>query len=268
MAGLGDSRGGPDRCGTSAVRPVYLPRLSEPKQSRPGAEQQPMNPRAIPAASRPQRRFLHGATASTFFLSALVTTGPVLAQERSPIVEKASSSRAKGDDGAPVLVYEIADFECSHCARFAIDVFPKIDSAFVKTGKVQWVYVNLPVPTHPTSWLAHEAALCAGAVADRFWQMHDRIYASQEAWMSASDPFAMLDSFARDLEVPIEPFRNCTTTDAVSSLLLQDIMFAMSGRINGTPAFIVNNEQSVMGLKSFEEWKSILEPLIKAKSGK
>jgi protein-disulfide isomerase len=211
---------------------------------------------------------LRGLTSGAVALSALVSAGPARAQERSPTVEKASSSRSKGADDAPVLVYEIADFECSHCARFAIEVFPQIDSAFVKTGKVQWVYVNLPVPTHPTSWLAHEAALCAGAVADRFWQMHDMLYASQEAWMSASDPFAMLDRFAKELEIPAAPFRNCTETDAVSSLLLQDIMFAMAGRINGTPAFIVDNEQSVMGLKSFEEWKSILEPLIKAKSGK
>jgi protein-disulfide isomerase len=226
-----------------------------------------MNPRAIPAIRRPPRRLLRGTT-SGFVVSALLSGVPVFAQERSPIVEKASSSRARGEDGAAVLVYEIADFECSHCARFALEVFPKIDSAFVQTGKVQWVFVNLPVPTHPTSWLAHEAALCAGAVADRFWQMHDRIYASQEAWMSASDPFAMLDRFAKELEIPAAPFRDCTETDAVSSLLLQDIMFAMAGRINGTPAFIVDNEQSVMGLKSFEEWKSILDPLIKAKSGR
>lgn len=227
-----------------------------------------MNPRPTPAIRRSSRRFLRGATSSTIVLSALLSAAPAIGQERSPIVEKASASRARGADDAPVLVYEIADFECSHCARFAIEVFPQIDSAFVKTGKVQWVYVNLPVPTHPTSWLAHEAALCAGAVAGRFWEMHDRIYAGQEAWMSASDPFAMLDRFAKEMEIPLAPFRNCTETDAVSSLLLQDIMFAMAGRINGTPAFIVDNEQSVMGLKTFEEWKSILEPLIRAKSGR
>ena len=225
-----------------------------------------MKPSACPAACRIPTRFRHMATSSVVL--ALLTTMPALAQERSPTVEKASESRAKGAADAPVLVYEIANFECSHCARFAIEVFPSIDSAFVKTGKVQWVFVNLPVPTNPTSWLAHEAALCAGAVAGRFWQMHDRIFADQEQWMGASDPFAMLDRFARDLGIPAAPFTRCTETDAVAPLLLQDIMFAMSARIGGTPAFIIDNEQSVMGLKTFEEWKSILEPLIKAKPAK
>lgn len=227
-----------------------------------------MNVCASPATSgfrRPHSR--HGASAF-LALNVLLSASSAVAQERSPLVERASSSRTKGTEGAPVLVYEIADFECSHCARFATEVFPRIDSAFVRTGKVQWVFVNLPVPTHPTSWLAHEAALCAGGVAGKFWAMHDRIFGSQQQWLAARDPFAMLASFVSDLEIPPAPFNECTQTDAMAPLLLQDIMFAMSGRVSGTPAFIIDNEQSVMGLKTFDEWKAILEPLVKAKEGR
>ena len=187
------------------------------------------------------------------------------AQDRSPIVERATQSRSRGSESAPLFVYEIADFECTHCARFATEVFPRIDSAFVRTGKVHWVFVNLPVPTHPTSWIAHEAALCAGAVADKFWAMHDRIFSAQKEWLNAADPQGALTRFARDLGIPAADFAKCTETDAVAPLLLQDVIFAVSSRVNGTPAFIVNNEQSVMGLKTFEEWKAILEPMLKSK---
>lgn len=227
-----------------------------------------MNDSSIPSAScRPRSRL---ARALSFLLvSAVAAPVPhAAAQQRSATVERASASRAKGADGAAVLVYEIADFECPHCARFALDVFPSIDSAFVKTGKVQWVFVNLPVPTHPTSWLAHEAALCAGAVAGKFWEMHDRIFGAQEQWIKAADPTGSIDRFARELGVPSAEFSECTRTDAVAPLLLQDVFFAMAAQVSGTPAFIVNNEQSVMGLKTFEEWKTILEPMIRAKSGK
>lgn len=198
-------------------------------------------------------------------LMASLVPGVVIAQDRDPTSNRASQSRAKGMDGAPVFVYEFADFECPHCSRFALEVFPRIDSAFVKTGGVHWIFVNLPLPTHPTAWLAHEAALCAGAVADGFWAMHDEIFRRQKEWIEAADPIAAFARFARDLGIPAQPFASCTANDRVAALLLQDVIFAASSRVNGTPAFIVNNEQTVMGLKSFEEWKSILEPMIKAK---
>ena len=188
------------------------------------------------------------------------------AQEKGPLLEKASVSRARGAEDAPLFVYEFADFECPHCAQFATDVFPRIDSAFVRTGKVRWIFVNLPLPTHEQAWIAHEAAVCAGAVSNRFWEMHDRIFEKQKEWAEAADPSAVLARWAKELGVAIQPFTQCTANDRVASLLLQDVIFAATSRVNGTPAFILNNEQSVMGLKTFEEWKAILEPMIKAKA--
>ncbi len=189
------------------------------------------------------------------------------AQDAPPtIFDKASLSRAKGGEDAPLFVYEFADFECPHCAHFATEVFPLLDSAFVKTGKVRWIFVNLPLPGHAEAWVAHEAALCAGAVAGKFWEMHDRIYASQKEWSEAADPGATLARYAKELGVPIQPFTACTAADKVASLILQDVIFAASSHVNGTPAFIVNNEQSVMGLKTFEEWKAILDPMLKSKT--
>jgi protein-disulfide isomerase len=180
----------------------------------------------------------------------------------APYFERASRSRAKGVEGAPLFVYEFADFQCSHCARFALEVFPRLDSAYIRPGKVHWIFVNLPVPTHANAWVAHEAALCAGAVADKFWTMHDRIFAAQNEWGSSADPVAVLTRIAREAGVPGQQFSTCIAGDRVASLLLQDVIFAASSRVNGTPAFIVNNEQTVMGLKSYDDWRDLLEKLL------
>jgi len=192
----------------------------------------------------------------------LIASGATAAQNKDA-EDRVSSSRSKGQESAPVFVYEFADFECSHCARFAIEVFPRIDSAFVRTGQIRWVFVNLPLPTHANAWLAHEAALCAGAVADRFWAMHDRLFASQKEWGPAADATPMIARYARELGLPADAFNTCTVGDRVASILLQDVIFAATSRVSGTPAFIINNEQTVMGLKSFEEWKVLLEPMIR-----
>lgn len=200
------------------------------------------------------------ALATTILFAGLSASGTA-AQDAgsSASLERASRSRAKGQENAPLFVYEFADLQCPHCARFALEVFPSIDSAFVKTGKVHWVFVNLPVPGHVNAWSAHEAALCAGAIADRFWAMHDRLFAAQAEWSELDDPAPVFARIAKDAGVPTASFSACVAGDRVASLLLQDVIFAASSRVSGTPAFIVNNEQTVMGLKTFEEWRDLLE---------
>lgn len=197
-------------------------------------------------------------------LVALGGAAPVAAQDADPLLQKGSASRVKGADGAPLFVYEFADFQCPHCARFALEVFPSIDSAYVRTGRVHWVFVNLPLPSHARAWLAHEAALCAGATADRFWAMHDLLFAAQQEWAEAEDPASVLARLAREAGVPHERYEACVAGDRVAAILLQDVIFAATSRVNGTPAFNVNNEQSVMGLKTFDEWRQILDKALSA----
>ena len=184
---------------------------------------------------------------------------PAAAQDspQARFLKRAAESRAKGAEDAPVLVYEIADFQCPFCARFAIDVFPHIDSAYVKTGKVQWVFVSLPMPSHLNAWAASEAALCAGAVADRFWVMHDRLFVAGQEWAQAADPAPLLQRYAREAGVPMDAYNACVASDRVAPLILQDVIFG--SRVTGTPTFVVNNQQTVVGVKSFEEWRQILD---------
>ena len=99
--------------------------------------------------------------------------------------ERAAMNRLKGQQSATVTVYEIADFQCPYCARFSTEVLPRIDSAYVKAGKVKWIFVNFPLPTHANAWPAAEAAMCAGGVGERFWPMHDRLSATQGDWSAA-----------------------------------------------------------------------------------
>lgn len=197
-------------------------------------------------------------------LAALAGAAPVSAQH-DVFFERASRSRMQGPQGAAVLVYEIADFQCPYCAEFAQTVHPLIHRDYVKTGKVQWVFVNLPLPTHARAWAASEAAMCAGAVGDRFWAMHDRIFAEQDAWTKAAQPAALLSGYARDAGVPMDAFEECVAGDLVASVLLADVIFAASTRVSGTPMFIINNEQTVVGLKSYEQWQQILDREIRRK---
>ncbi|MFW6201854.1 MAG: DsbA family protein, partial [Gemmatimonadota bacterium] len=130
---------------------------------------------------------------------------------------------------------------------------------YIRTGRVRWVYINFPVPSHPHAWIAAEAALCAGVVADGFWAMHDRLYEAQDEWSSAEDPAEHFTRYAREIDLPIERHEACMRRDDVAPTLIQDLMSATSAQIRGTPTFIIDGEQSIVGVHGFEEWQRLLD---------
>lgn len=191
-----------------------------------------------------------------------VAVDPVAAQDApagAGVLEAAAMARARGSDSASVVVFEVADFQCPYCARFAAEVFPRIDSAYVRTGRVQWVYVNLPLPAHREAWGAAETALCAGGTSGRFWEVHDLLYERQSEWSGAADAPARFAAYAREAGASGDDFAACVAQDRVAPLILQDLLGAAAADITGTPTFIVNRQSKVVGLRTFEEWQQILD---------
>jgi protein-disulfide isomerase len=208
--------------------------------------------------------------ASAVLLALLVCgSTSALAQEaprEAKTAERAAMSRLKGADNAAVTVYEIADFQCPYCGRFAREVMPKIDSAYVKTGKAKWIFVNFPLPTHANSWAAAEAAMCAGGVSEKFWPMHEKLFAAQAEWSNLPDPTATFASYAKAAGVAAAPYASCVASDQVATLLVRDVLNAAGTGLSGTPAYIVNSEPMFTGFRSFEDWKQILEAALKKAS--
>ena len=193
----------------------------------------------------------------------LLVSGSALWAQDAKLAERAAMSRLKGSPDASVVVFEFADFQCPYCARFAREIFPRIDSAYVKTGKVQWIFVNLPLPSHPNAWAAAEAAMCAGAANDRFWPMHDKIFLQQGEWSVAAYPAPLMMRYAREVGASGEAYQACVANDRIASLIIRDVLYAANARVSGTPAFVINNEPVFVGMKTFEEWQQLLDAALK-----
>ncbi|MDX1675961.1 MAG: thioredoxin domain-containing protein [Longimicrobiales bacterium] len=179
------------------------------------------------------------------------------------VLERALESRAKGADSARVVVFEIADFQCPYCARFAAEIAPALDDAYVRTERIQWVFVNLPLHNHTRAWHAAEAALCAGVAGGDFWAMHDRLFAEQDTWSGAPDPLALFAGYAAELGAGAEAYERCTADDQVAPLILQDLGSAISAGITGTPTFIIMKDGQVVdqmvGVQSVQQWSEVLD---------
>ena len=79
-----------------------------------------------------------------------------------------------------------SDFQCPFCSKFVADIFPRIEAANVRNGRVLMAFRQLPLETiHPFAVKAAEATECA-AGEGKFWEMHDRLFANVKALDGAS----------------------------------------------------------------------------------
>lgn len=196
---------------------------------------------------------------AAFLLMASAAAGADLAAQDSVVTRRASDARVKGAEDAPVTVFELADFQCPFCKRFAESVFPQLDSAYIATGKVRWIYVNYPLPNHERAWIAAEAAMCIGGAGGDFWRAHDAFFLRQESWTRAADAAGAFAEIARDAGADEAEWRRCVAEDLVAPVLVQDLLSAGQTGASGTPAFVIDQRELFVGVRPFEEWVPVLD---------
>lgn len=175
-------------------------------------------------------------TKRLILLAALVSA-PTVAAAQVPtdsLLARAAQSRTKGAADAPVTIIELSDFQCPFCAEFALRTLPALDSAYIATGKVRLVFFNFPLPNHGASWVAAEAAMCAGA-QDAFWPMHDRLFASP-------GPFTreVIDGYGRELGLDMARFRSDLDARTFLDTIRRDYQAAAALGFSSTPMFFIN----------------------------
>ena len=175
----------------------------------------------------------------------------------------------RGNNGARVAIIEYADFECPYCGEFERQVFPKILSAYIETGKVKYFYRDLPLPGHPHALPAARAARCAGEQG-RYWEMHDSLFAEQNA-LSAP---ALLDR-AQTLGLDAAKFAECESGEKYMADIQNNILEAQKMGIGGTPTFFlgviepsgdVTIEKRFQGAAPFDVFKTEIDALLASKS--
>src|SRR2546427_10056676 len=132
----------------------------------------------LPETRYPAENMRDAAVFAALLLSALSNGGQ----------QDALAARAKGRADAPVTVYEMSDFQCPYCREFALGTMPLLEREYIRTGKVRFVYINLPLSSvHKNAAAAAEVALCA-ARQQRFWPMHDLLFRHQSQWAVLASP--------------------------------------------------------------------------------
>lgn len=169
-----------------------------------------------------------------------------------------------GSLDARIGIVEFSDYECPYCRGFHYQIFPRLKKEYVDTGIVQFIHKDLPLTSiHPQAMPAAVAANCAGA-QDRFWQMHEALYANHGRLASVLYP-----QLARDLGLDEEKFTACLGDTVHMHAVMRDIAAARGLGITGTPSFVIGEIQGstmtvvrmAKGVPGFEAFVQEIEKL-------
>jgi len=165
----------------------------------------------------------------------------------------------KGNPQAKVVIEEFADFQCPYCGRYAVDVDPKLDAKYVKTGRVYVVFRYFPF-IGPESFRAAEAAACA-AEQGKFWEYQYMVFANQrgenQGWFTDS----RLTDFARAVGAEVDRFQACLTSGRYSRFIAASADQARQRGIRSTPTVIING-RVFEGLYDFSAYDGYIGQLL------
>jgi protein-disulfide isomerase len=174
---------------------------------------------------------LVAAAGIVFFLGAPSWVGAQGAQKAREISIGDDPSKKEGSPG--LVLVEMSDFQCPYCSQAALALLPQVNEKFVRTGKVELVFVDLPLEMHPHAFKAAEAAACAGE-QKKFWDMHDVLFANQRALAPEQLP-----GYAEKLGLDAAAFQKCLADGTQAAGVREDMSAASALGIASTPSFLL-----------------------------
>ena len=176
-------------------------------------------------------------------------------------IEITEQDQIKGYKSAPMTLVEYSDFECPSCRAQHL-TFNQVWKDIRRDVKL--VYRHYPiVRVHKN---ATEAAYYAEAAGkqDKFWEMHDELFAGQNTWNSQSDPTPTFDGYAEKLKLDMDQLRTDIESDAIKKKVKADIASAKSAGVSGTPTLYLDGKL----LRNVRNPKNLIDAIKQAKAKK
>ncbi|HEX3681454.1 MAG TPA: DsbA family protein [Bryobacteraceae bacterium] len=160
-----------------------------------------------------------------------------------------SDDHVQGGAQARYTLVEYGDYECPDCAR----LFQTIRGLRAELpDEIRLVFRHYPLSgIHPHAQQAAEAAEAAGA-QDRFWEMHDILFANQHALAGKN-----LNKYAEQLSLDTERFRSELKHRTYEDCVREDFRRGVENGVYGTPGLFINGIRYDGGL----DLKSLLARL-------
>ncbi len=183
-------------------------------------------------------------------------------------------------DGAPMLgerkakvgMVEFSDYQCPYCRRFHLETFPQLQKTYIDSGKLLFAVKNFPLDFHPRAMGAAVAVSCARRQNIKaFWDVQGELFSHQNR-LGKDFYNELVKRYGLDLK----KFSKCMTEDKQKVAIAQELKYAQSLGVRGTPTFFIGRLEGdqlvdavrVVGAQPARAFTRVLDSFIKADSTK
>jgi protein-disulfide isomerase len=197
------------------------------------------------------RRFILSVVASGSVAPALLGAVPAFAADDPRMTE-----RSIGSPTAKTVVNEYFSLTCTHCAAFARETMPQIQSQLIDTGKIRYVFHDFPLDQ-----VALTAAMVARALPpERYEPFVNALFSSQDRWafargVNSTDELWKMAALAG----MSRPTFDATIADEAlrTWILTQQKADEQKYQIDSTPSFVING-QKYAGEMTFDAFNKLI----------
>ena len=191
------------------------------------------------------------------------TATPAAAPAHDSIADAADHGRILAKESATVWFLIVSDFQCPFCKIWHDSTFRVIEKEYVETGKLRMAYINYPIPQlHANAWPAAITAMCASAQG-KFWETHESIFRTQNAWKGLKEARVYLDSLAVAAGADAAKLRSCEDEKRVVPLIEADQARFQGAGVQSTPTFFVGNAQ-ILGALPTKDFRRVIDSVLAA----
>lgn len=200
-----------------------------------------------------------GTLALLFGLAKLGAKGGSGPTENGLLTSVSASEHIRGPVDAPVTLVEYSDFQCPACGTLE-PIIRKLSLEFPKELRV--VYRHYPLRSlHANAEMAAWASEAAN-MQGRFWEYHDMLFNTQDAWSKEQNPEAKFVEYAKSLGLDTERFAKDLKSSDVKNRVAVDANSGDKQNITGTPTFFLNGQRFEIP-SSYDGFKAaIIEQII------
>ena len=169
---------------------------------------------------------------------------------------------ALGKPAAPITIVEYSSLTCPHCAAFNAEVFPKIKSEYIDTGKIRYVFREFPLDIKAAAG-SMLARCIAKDDAGKYFAVIDMLFKQQGDWVTKNTT-ETLTRIGKQAGLSQQAVEDCLKDQALLDKIAADQKFASEVlKVNSTPTFFINGEM-IKGETSFEEFDKRIKSLLKS----
>jgi protein-disulfide isomerase len=150
------------------------------------------------------------------------------------------TNHVEGKGQKKVTLVEYGDYQCPICGAY----YQPLKQVYAKySNDIYFQFRNLPlISIHPNAFAAARAAEAAG-MQNKYWEMHDMLYETQNAWSSSNNVLSVFQTYAKSLGLNIDKFKADYSSDSVNKAVNADLAeFKKTGKQQATPTFFLDGQ--------------------------